>query len=249
MSTVQGLPSLRRRIQETLDVVVTRDPSVRSRTEALLHPTVLTLLGHRTGNFLYRHRRYLTARLVCTATKVLTGGIDIHPGAQIGRRFFVDHGSGVVVGETAVIGDDVSLFHQVTLGSFGWWHEQEHDRKGARRHPLLGNGVTVGAGATLLGPITISDDALIGAMSLVLSDVPKGVHVRAPQSLVEHGPASPAAADRVPAYPADADRVPAPHAAGDRAPADGLPAPAPPDNPRTDAQPPDRNGSERTHES
>ncbi|MEU1406422.1 serine O-acetyltransferase EpsC [Streptomyces sp. NPDC005728] len=209
MSKVHASPSLRQRIRETLDVIVTRDPSVRSRTEALLHPTVLALLGHRTSHFLYRRGRHLTARLVCTATKVLTGGIEIHPGARIGRRFFVDHGSGVVVGETAVIGDDVSLFHQVTLGSFGWWHDQEQARPGTRRHPLLGNGVTVGAGATLLGPITISDDALIGAMSLVLSDVPKGVHVRAPQATIDHVPRSRA---------------------------------------RRDAQPPHRNGSERTHE-
>jgi serine O-acetyltransferase len=194
VSTVRDSRSLRQRIRETLDVVVTRDPSVRSRTEALLHPTVLTLLGHRTGNYLYRHGRYTSARLVSTATKVLTGGIEIHPGAQIGRRFFVDHGSGVVVGETAVIGDDVSLFHQVTLGSFGWWHEQEHARPGARRHPRLGNGVTVGAGATLLGPITISDDALIGAMSLVLGDVPKGGQVRAPQAVVDQVPRPAAAA-------------------------------------------------------
>lgn len=206
MSIVRSSAPLRQRIRETLDVIVARDPSVRSRTEALLHPTVLTLVGHRTSNFLYRHGRHVTARLVCTATKVLTGGIEIHPGATIGRRFFVDHGSGVVVGETAVIGDDVSLFHQVTLGSFGWWHEQEHARHGTRRHPRLGNGVTVGAGATLLGPITISDDALIGAMSLVLSDVPKGVHVRAPEAVV-----------------------------------------TPSDSPRTEARPPHRNGSERTH--
>ncbi|WP_327289902.1 serine O-acetyltransferase [Streptomyces sp. NBC_01198] len=185
---MRTLPAWRRRIGETLDVIVTRDPSVRSRTEALLHPTVLALVGHRTGSFLHRHGRCLTARLVCTATKVLTGGIDIHPGARIGRRFFVDHGSGVVVGETAVIGDDVSLFHQVTLGSVGWWHEREHPGPGGRRHPVLGNGVTVGAGATLLGPITIGDDALIGAMSLVLGDVPKGVHVRAPQAVVAQHP-------------------------------------------------------------
>lgn len=174
--------SLRRRLSQTLDVIVARDPSVRSRSEALLHPTVLTLAGHRMGNHLYRHRRYRSARLVCMVTKVLSGGIEIHPGARIGRRFFIDHGAGAVIGETAVIGDDVSLFHQVTLGSTGWWHDRARDgggRGGGRRHPRLGNGVTVGAGATLLGPITIGDDALIGAMSLVTSDVPKGGRVRA----------------------------------------------------------------------
>ncbi|QJT05653.1 serine acetyltransferase [Streptomyces asoensis] len=238
MSPARTSPSLRRRIGETLDVIVARDPSVRSRTEALLHPTVLALLGHRTSNFAYRHGRRLVARLVCTTTKVLTGGIEIHPGAQIGRRFFVDHGSGVVVGETAVIGDDVSLFHQVTLGSFGWWHEQERARQGGRRHPRLGNGVTVGAGATLLGPITVGDDALIGAMSLVLRDVPKGVHVNAPRATIEQLPESPAAVGELPGT-ATADQVPA----------DRLPALTPTEGPRTDARPSHRNGSERTHES
>lgn len=179
--------SLRRRVTETLDGIVARDPSVRSRGEALLHPTVLTLVGHRAGHHLYRRRRYRSARLVCMVTKVLTGGIEIHPGAQIGRRFFIDHGGGAVIGETAVIGDDVSLFHQVTLGSTGWWHDRARDRDDrgdGRRHPRLGNGVTIGVGATLLGPITIGDDALIGAMSLVMSDVPKGGRMRAPAAHV-----------------------------------------------------------------
>ncbi|MFE3637046.1 serine O-acetyltransferase EpsC [Streptomyces sp. NPDC059168] len=172
--------SLRRRMAETLDVIVARDPSIRSRSEALLHPTVLALAGHRVGNHLYQRRRYQAARLVSTVTKVLTGGIEIHPGARIGRRFFIDHGCGAVIGETAVIGDDVSLYHQVTLGSTGWWYDRERDGGGdGRRHPRLGNGVTVGAGATLLGPIRVGDDALIGAMALVTSDVPKGAHVRA----------------------------------------------------------------------
>ncbi|MCJ1678228.1 serine O-acetyltransferase [Streptomyces sp. APSN-46.1] len=176
---MSGRRGLRRRVRETLDVVVARDPSIRSRSEALLHPTLMSLAGHRTGNYLYRHRHYRSARLICMVTKALTGGIEIHPGAQIGRRFFIDHGCGVVIGETAVIGDDVSLFHQVTLGSTGWWQDRERDPAGGgRRHPRLGNGVTVGAGATLLGPITVGDDALIGAMSLVLDDVPKGAHVR-----------------------------------------------------------------------
>ncbi|WP_329616698.1 serine acetyltransferase [Streptomyces brevispora] len=176
MSSARGL---RRRVRETLDVVVARDPSIRSRSEALLHPTPMALVGHRAGNCLYRHRHYRSARLICLVTRVLTGGIEIHPGAQIGRRFFIDHGCGVVIGETAVIGDDVSLFHQVTLGSTGWWQDRERDPAGTgRRHPRLGNGVTVGAGATLLGPITIGDDALIGALSLVLDDVPKGARVR-----------------------------------------------------------------------
>jgi len=174
---------LRRRLSRTLDVIVARDPSVRSRGGALLHPTVLTLTGHRVSHFLYRHGRHHTARLVSLVTKVVTGGIEVHPGARIGRRFFIDHGAGTVIGETAVIGDDVSLFHQVTLGSVGWWHDRARPEGGdaqGRRHPRLCDGVTVGAGATILGPVTIGNDALIGAMALVTSDVPKGAHVRAP---------------------------------------------------------------------
>ncbi|MGC5343908.1 serine O-acetyltransferase EpsC [Streptomyces sp. DT171] len=192
---LRGTRGLRRRVRETLDVVVARDPSIRSRSEAWLHPTLMSLAGHRTGNYLYRHRHYRSARLICMMTKALTGGVEIHPGAQIGRRLFIDHGCGVVIGETAVIGDDVSLFHQVTIGSTGWWQDRERDGAGGgRRHPRLGNGVTVGTGATLLGPITIGDDALIGAMSLVLDDVPKGAHVRAPGDrarTVTHPPTPP----------------------------------------------------------
>lgn len=170
---------------ETLDVVVARDPSVHGRSEALLHPTVLVLAGHRLGSALYRRRHHRSARAVSVVAKVLTGGVEIHPGAQIGRRFFIDHGGGTVIGETAVIGDDVSLFHQVTLGSLGWWND--HGRApGERRHPRLGNGVTVGAAATLLGPITVGDDALICATALVMTDVPKGARALAPQALVDH---------------------------------------------------------------
>ena len=163
---------------ELLDVIIDRDPSIRSRSEALLHPTVLALAGYRIGNRFYRKERFKSARAVCMLTRVLTGGIEIHPGAQIGRRFFIDHGCGVVIGETVIIGDDVSLFHQVTLGSYGWW--QDRGRADGRRHPKLGNGVTVGANASLLGPITVGDNALIGSQSLVLQDVPADAHVRAP---------------------------------------------------------------------
>ncbi|MEV6209047.1 serine O-acetyltransferase EpsC [Kitasatospora sp. NPDC051914] len=172
-----SLPRLRaalRDARETLDVVVARDPSVHSRSEALLHPTALALAGHRISHALYRRGRRCSARAVSTLAKAVTGGIEIHPGATIGRRFFIDHGSGTVIGETALIGDDVSLFHQVTLGSRGWWNDRDLVAAGERRHPRLGDGVTVGAGATLLGPITVGDGALIGAAALVMSDVPKG---------------------------------------------------------------------------
>ncbi len=191
------LPRLRaalRGVRETLDVVVARDPSVHSRGEALLHPTALTLAGHRLAHALYLRRHRIAARLVSAVAKVLTGGIEIHPGATIGRRFFIDHGSGTVIGETALIGDDVSLFHQVTLGSLGWWHDRARADRGARRHPRLGDGVTVGAGATLLGPITVGDGALIGARALVMDDVPKGGRALAVRSCADGPtPAGPSA--------------------------------------------------------
>ncbi len=176
---------LLREALETLDVIVARDPSVHRRGEALLHPTALVLAGHRVGNALYRGGRHRSARVVSMVAKVLTGGVEIHPGAQIGRRFFIDHGGGTVIGETAVIGDDVSMFHQVTLGSLGWWNDRARE-PGERRHPRLGNGVTVGAAATLLGPITIGDDALIGATALVMCDVPKGARALAPKALIDN---------------------------------------------------------------
>lgn len=198
MPRTTGARTLRRRAARTIDVIMDRDPSVRTRGEALLHPTVIAVLGHRVGHRLYRRRRYRTARLVSTLVKVLTGGIEIHPGARIGRRFFIDHGSGVVIGETAVIGDDVSLFHQVTLGSTGWWHDGPGDGgRSARRHPCLGDGVTVGTGATLLGPITVGDNALIGAMALVTSDVPAGARVRAAPARVPGPPPLPAPAAEI----------------------------------------------------
>ncbi|MDT0346879.1 serine O-acetyltransferase EpsC [Streptomyces litchfieldiae] len=178
---------LRNRL-EALDTVVERDPSVRSRTEALLHPSVLAVAGYRVGHRFYRWGMYRTARAVCAVMRIVTGGIEIHPGARIGRRFFIDHGSGVVIGETVIIGDDVSLFHQVTLGSTGWWHDR-HLAPGTRRHPRLGNGVTVGANASVLGPVTVGDHAVIGAHALILRDVPSYAHVRAP--LAEVVPVTP----------------------------------------------------------
>jgi serine O-acetyltransferase len=203
--TPRRLAGLLERVREQLDVVIERDPSVRSRSEALLHPTVVALLGYRLGHRLYRRGAYRSARALCMLTRLFAGGIEIHPGALIGRRLFIDHGCGVVIGETAVIGDDVSLFHQVTLGSTGWWN----DRPDRRRHPKLGNGVTVGVGATLLGSITIGDNALIGALALVLSDVPAGALVHAPKATI------------IPAAP-PRPRVPV-LASGDEDPVDGGP--------------------------
>jgi serine O-acetyltransferase len=174
-------------IAEQLHTIVLRDPSIRSRSEAILHPCVIAILGHRVAHRLYRRRMYKTARALSLVTRVASGGIEIHPGAQIGRRFFVDHGCGVVIGETAVIGDDVTLFHQVTLGSTGWWNDAKRT-PGARRHPELRDGVTVGANATILGPIVIGERSTVGAQALVLADVPPHSVVHAPRgAVVENG--------------------------------------------------------------
>ncbi|MEV0171369.1 serine O-acetyltransferase EpsC [Streptomyces sp. NPDC050803] len=162
-----------------LDMIQERDPSIRSRAEALLHPAVVAVWGHRAAHRLYLRGRRRTARLVAGMARVMSGSVEIHPGARIGRRFFVDHGAAVVIGETAVIGDDVTLFHQVTLGSTGWWHDRERPPD-ARRHPAVGDRVVIGAGATLLGPITVGDDVVVGAQALVLRDVPRGSRVLAP---------------------------------------------------------------------
>jgi serine O-acetyltransferase len=171
-------PSAASRLLEELDVIVARDPSIRSRSEAALHPSLLAVLGHRVAHRLYRRGWYRRARAFAWLVKLVTGGIEIHPGARIGRRLFIDHGTGVVIGETAVLGDDVTLFHQVTLGATG------SPRDTGRRHPCLGDGVLIGANATLLGPITVGDGASIGAQALVVSDVPAGGTARAPRAVI-----------------------------------------------------------------
>jgi serine O-acetyltransferase len=162
-----------------LDMIQDRDPSITSRGEALLHPSVLAVWTYRVAHRLYRKGRRKSARLLSAVARVASGGIEIHPGAQIGRGFFVDHGAGVVVGETVIIGDDVTLFHQVTLGSVGWWHDRKRP-DGARRHPLVGNRVVIGANATVLGPVSIGSDSVIGAQALVIDDVPSDCRVLAP---------------------------------------------------------------------
>ncbi len=162
-----------------LDVVLARDPSIKSRTEALLHPGLAAVWGYRVAHRLHRRGLRRTARLVSVLARLLSGGIEIHPGATIGRGFFVDHGTGVVIGETAEIGDDVTVFHQVTLGSVGWWHDQRRPA-GTRRHPRIGDRVVIGANATLLGPITVGSDAVVGAQALVIHDVARGARVLAP---------------------------------------------------------------------
>ena len=164
-----GKPGLLRQMWEDVNCVFRRDPAARTRFEVFTtYPGVHALIGHRLAHALWRHRWHYPARLLSWLSRMFTQ-IDIHPGARIGRRFFIDHGCGVVIGETAEIGDDVTLYHGVTLGGTSW-----HPGK---RHPTLGSGVVVGAGAKILGPISVGANARIGANSVVIHDVAPGMTV------------------------------------------------------------------------
>ncbi|HJW26394.1 MAG TPA: serine O-acetyltransferase [Rhodocyclaceae bacterium] len=153
-----------RHLREDIRSVFDRDPAARSSWEVLTcYPGIHALMMHRLANWLWGHRLRWLARFTAHVSRFLTG-IEIHPGATIGRRFFIDHGMGVVIGETAVIGDDVTLYHGVTLGGTSW-------NKG-KRHPTLENGVVIGAGAKVLGPITIGRGAKVGSNAVVTKAVP-----------------------------------------------------------------------------
>jgi serine O-acetyltransferase len=163
-------------IRQQLDSVIARDPAARSRLEVLLtYPGVHVLFFHRIAHWLWEHRRRLLGRLVSQLGRWATG-IEIHPGAIIGHRLFIDHGMGVVIGETAEVGDDVTLYHDVTLGGVAPSVNAaaQIDRK---RHPTLGNGSIIGSGAQILGPITVGAGARVGANAVVIQDVPAGVVV------------------------------------------------------------------------
>jgi serine O-acetyltransferase len=157
-------PSLIAEWREDIGCVFGRDPAARTRFEVLTtYPGVHAILVHRLSHRLWRGGFRYGARLLSFLAR-LWSNIDIHPGATVGRRFFIDHGAGVVIGETAEIGDDVTLYHGVTLGGTTW-------SKG-KRHPTLGNGVLIGAGAKILGPIRLGDNVRVGANSVVVKDVP-----------------------------------------------------------------------------
>jgi serine O-acetyltransferase len=154
------------RLQEEIAVVFDRDPAARNTWEVITcYPGFHAMLFHRLAHRLWGAGLKWLARLVSHGARWLTG-IEIHPGAIIHRRFFIDHGMGVVIGETAEIGDDCTLYHGVTLGGTSW-------NKG-KRHPTLGKGVVVGAGAKILGPITVGDGARVGSNAVVVKDVPPG---------------------------------------------------------------------------
>lgn len=156
-------------IKEEFECIFKRDPAAQSYFEILTtYPGVHAVLIHRVSHRLWLMGLRWPARFLSHIARWLTG-IEIHPGASIGRRFFIDHGMGVVIGETAVIGDDCTLYHGVTLGGTSW--------KKGKRHPTLKNGVVVGAGAKVLGPIEVGEGARIGSNSVVLKNVPAGATV------------------------------------------------------------------------
>ena len=182
-------------IREDIDAAMLRDPAAHSRVEMFLASSGLhAIWAYRVAHSLWGNpSTRLAARLLSQIVRSVTG-VEIHPGATIGRRFFIDHGMGVVIGETTEIGDDVMLYHGVTLGG--------RSLSKTKRHPTLGNRVTVGAGAKVLGPILLGDDSQIGANSVVVKDVPAGyvavgmpAQVRpavaglTPEEMLDHNPA------------------------------------------------------------
>ena len=162
-------PSTWHLIREDVACVTARDPAARNTVEIVLtYPGVHAIIWHRLASRLWRRGIKFPARFLSWLGRFLTN-VDIHPGATIGRRFFIDHGAGVVIGETAEVGNDVSLYHGVTLGGTSW--------TAGKRHPTLKDGVLVGAGAKILGPITVGAGCRVGANSVVIEDVPPNMTV------------------------------------------------------------------------
>ncbi|SEL17514.1 serine O-acetyltransferase [Carnobacterium iners] len=156
-----------KRMREDLKTIKQKDLSVKSTLEIILtYPSFYAILLHRLAHKLYLNHFYLLARILANFSRFLTG-IEIHPGAIIGRRLFIDHGMGVVVGETAIIGDDVVMFHGVTLGGTG--------KDEGKRHPTIGNNVLLSAHVQVIGPITIGNNTKIGASAVVLKSMPADV--------------------------------------------------------------------------
>ena len=155
------------RLKSYLDSIRARDPAPRSRSEILLYPGVWALGFHRVAHWLFQAKLFFLARLVNHFSRLLTA-IDIHPGAKIGRNFFIDHGF-TVIGETAEIGDNVTIYQCVTLGG-----TNPTNGVGGKRHPTLADNVIVGSGAQIIGPITVGERARVGANAVVMEDVPAG---------------------------------------------------------------------------
>lgn len=152
----------------SLKAAYRKDPALRGieSLEVILYQGVHAIWFHRIAHFLYKLNVPFIPRLISQFSRFLTG-IEIHPGAKIGKRFFIDHGTGVVIGETAEIGNDVMMYHGVTLGGHGWWA----DEKGSKRHPAIGNNVVLGVGCKILGNVKIGDNSRIGAGAIVIKDI------------------------------------------------------------------------------
>ncbi|MBV9611963.1 MAG: serine O-acetyltransferase [Acidobacteriaceae bacterium] len=168
-------------LREHIQAIKKEDPAAKSSLEVLLcYSGLHAVLIHRVAHWFYRHKRYVIARAISQAGRLFTG-IEIHPGARIGERLFIDHGMGVVIGETAEIGDDVLLYQGVTLGGTG--------NERGKRHPTIGNRVVIGTGAKILGSIKLGDDVKVGAGSVVVHSVPDGCTVVGIPARVVRGPA------------------------------------------------------------
>jgi serine O-acetyltransferase len=155
------------RMLEDLDVALLKDPAARNRLEVLLtYPGVHAVWGYRIANFLWRKKLKLISRIYSNWIRMITG-VEIHPGATIGRRLFIDHGMGVVIGQTAIVGDDVMMYHGATLGARAFGPNQ----RGVKRHPTIGNFVVIGAGAKVLGNINIGEGVRVRANSVVTEDI------------------------------------------------------------------------------
>lgn len=150
-------------VKEEMQVIMERDAAIKTPIEVFLYPSFKAIMRHRVAHWLYEHKHYFLARWYSQRT-VRKTGIEIHPGATIGKGLFIDHGNGVIIGETAVIGDNVTLYQGVTLGGTG--------KEQGKRHPTIGNNVMISAGAKVLGSFTVGENSKIGAGSVVLSEVP-----------------------------------------------------------------------------
>lgn len=157
-------------ILQDIQAIIDRDPATRSKTEAVICSSGLhAILIYRGTHWLWKHKFYLLARIISQIARFLTG-IEIHPGAKIGYGFMIDHGMGVVIGETTEIGNNVTLYHDVTLGGRKFY--DENGKKLIKRHPTLGDNVTIGSGAQILGPIRIGNNVKVGSNAIVIKDIP-----------------------------------------------------------------------------
>src|SRR5260221_6027772 len=174
------IPRRKTRWPDVIDFIFEKDTACRTIFEALIYQGLWAIFYHRVAHALYKAHIPFLPRLISQCARFITGGIEIHPGAKIGKRFFIDHGAGIVIGETTEIGNNVMLYHQVTLGATGWWRPGPGRLQ--KRHPTIEDDVTIGVGAAILGPITIGRGSKIGAMVLVLESGP-------PHSVVAANPA------------------------------------------------------------